>query len=66
MQASTALEGWESADMDDFQEASSEVDGIPPGLHLLADPSVLIHVPHTQVTSGLHLLVDLRCPSACA
>ena len=51
MQASTALEGWESADMDDFQEASSEVDGVPPGLHLLANPHLLIQVPDTQVAS---------------
>ena len=49
MQDAATLEGWESTDMDDFQEASSEVDGIPPGLRLLADPGVPIQVPETQV-----------------
>ena len=49
MQAGSALEGWDSTDMDDFQEASSEVDGVPPSLHLLADPTIAIHIPITQV-----------------
>ena len=49
MQASASLEGWDSGDMEDFQEASSEVDGIPPTLHLLADPTIPINIPETQV-----------------
>lgn len=44
-----AMEGWDSTDMDDFQEASSEVDGVPPSLHLLADPTIPVRVPVTQV-----------------
>ena len=44
-----ADEGWDSADMEEYQEASSEVDGIPPPLHLLADPTVPISIPQTQV-----------------
>lgn len=49
MQANASLEGWDSGDMEDFQEASSEVDGIPPALHLLADPTIPINIPETQV-----------------
>ena len=49
MQANASLEGWDSGDMEDFQEASSEVDGIPPALHLLADPAIPINIPETQV-----------------
>ncbi|KAL0053211.1 hypothetical protein WJX82_002504 [Trebouxia sp. C0006] len=48
MQANASLEGWDSGDMEDFQEASSEVDGIPPALHLLADPAIPINIPETQ------------------
>ncbi len=49
IQANASLEGWDSGDMEDFQEASSEVDGIPPALHLLADPTIPINIPETQV-----------------
>ncbi|KAL3137852.1 hypothetical protein ABBQ38_005105 [Trebouxia sp. C0009 RCD-2024] len=49
MQASNGLEGWDSMDdMEDFQEASSQVDGVPPSLYLLAHPAVPINVPDTQ------------------
>ena len=41
--------GSEASDMDDFQEASSEVEGIPPRLHLLSDPAIAVNVPVTQV-----------------
>lgn len=49
MSGTDAMEGWDSTDMDDFQEASSEVDGVPPSLHLLADPTIPVLVPITQV-----------------
>ena len=49
MHVNANLEGWDSGDMEDFQEASSEVDGIPPALHLLADPTIPINIPETQV-----------------
>ena len=49
MQAEGSLERWESADMDEYEEASSEVEGIPPAMHLLADPTVPLHIPETQV-----------------
>ena len=49
--AADAMEGWDSTDMDDFQEASSEVDGVPPSLHLLADPTIPVLVPATQVSN---------------
>ena len=39
-------EGWESTDMEEYQEALSEVDGV---LHLLADHSLAINVPDLQV-----------------
>ena len=47
--AASAMEGWDSTDMDDFQEASSEVEGVPPSLHLLADPTIPVLIPTTQV-----------------
>ena len=63
MQASNALEGWDSMDdMEDFQEASSQVDGVPPSLYLLADPTIPIQIPDTQV----HLiLASCRSPRSC-
>lgn len=39
----------ETSDMDDYQEASSEAEGMPPRLHLLSDPTTAINVPVTQV-----------------
>ncbi|DBA79153.1 TPA: hypothetical protein ACH3X1_008985 [Trebouxia sp. C0004] len=48
IQANASLEGWDSGHMEDFQEASSEIDGIPPALHLLADPTIPINIPETQ------------------
>ena len=45
----SAMEGWDSTEMDDFQEASSEVDGVPPSLYLLADPTIPVLIPTTQV-----------------
>lgn len=63
MQASNALEGWDSMDdMEDFQEASSQVDGVPPSLYLLVDPTVAINVPDTQV----HLPLFYAMPTAAA
>lgn len=54
MQAGSALEGWESMDdMEDYQEASSQVDGVPPSLYLLADPTIPVHLPDTQVYTTL-------------
>ena len=47
--AADAMEGWDSTDMDDFQEAFSEVDGVPPSFHLLADPTTPVLIPTTQV-----------------
>ena len=53
--AADAMEGWDSTDMDDFQEASSEVEGVPPSLHLLADPTIPVLIPTTQVQpTSLH------------
>lgn len=61
MQASNGLEGWDSMDdMEDFQEASSQVDGVPPSLYLLAHPAVPINVPDTQV----HLALLYAVPAA--
>ncbi len=61
MQPEASLEGWESPDMDEYQEASSEVDGIPPALHLLANPTVPITIPETQVQTALLVLVSGSC-----
>lgn len=47
--AASAMEGWDSTDLDDFQEASSEVDGVPPSFNLLADPTTPVLIPTTQV-----------------
>ena len=41
----------EASDMDDYQGASSEAEGMPPRLHLLSDPTTAINVPVTQVGS---------------
>ena len=45
------LERRESSEMDeDYQEASSEVEGMPPALYLLSDPTVAVNIPQTQVS----------------
>ena len=45
------LERRESFEMDeDYQEASSEIEGMPPALYLLADPAVAVNIPQTQVS----------------
>lgn len=39
----------EPSDMDEYHEASSEVEGMPPNLYLLSDPTMAVNVPVTQV-----------------
>ena len=46
--------GSEASDMEEYQEASSEAEGMPPRLHLLSDPSTAINIPVTQVSHRLH------------